>query len=195
MWLSCWISNLAAMSDVLAVDAVDLTKTYGALTAVDRLNLQVSQGRCTGSSARTGPARPPSCACCSASFAPTPAPFTCWAVPGSRRRPRPGRRRRLRREPGVLPRPDRSPEPPAARRPRRRSQPDEDRRSPANRGPARPRRDKVGGYSSACASASASPPHCCASRGCWSSTSRPTASTRPACATCAPWSSASPPAA
>ncbi|AEV81221.1 ABC transporter [Actinoplanes sp. SE50] len=36
------------MSDVLAVDAVDLTKTYGALTAVDRLNLQVSQGEVYG---------------------------------------------------------------------------------------------------------------------------------------------------
>ena len=29
------------MSDVLGVDAADLTKTYGPLTAVDRLSLQV----------------------------------------------------------------------------------------------------------------------------------------------------------
>ncbi|WP_433306239.1 ABC transporter ATP-binding protein [Actinoplanes sp. CA-030573] len=36
------------MSDVLAVDAIGLTKTYGALTAVDRLNLQVSQGEVYG---------------------------------------------------------------------------------------------------------------------------------------------------
>ena len=36
------------MSDVLAVDAVDLTKTYGTLTAVDRLSLQVAQGEVYG---------------------------------------------------------------------------------------------------------------------------------------------------
>jgi ABC-2 type transport system ATP-binding protein len=36
------------MSDVLAVDAVGLTKTYGTLTAVDRLSLQVGQGEVYG---------------------------------------------------------------------------------------------------------------------------------------------------
>ncbi|MCU7731030.1 ABC transporter ATP-binding protein [Actinoplanes sp. KI2] len=36
------------MSDVLAVDAVGLTKTYGALTAVDRLSLQVGRGEVYG---------------------------------------------------------------------------------------------------------------------------------------------------
>src|SRR3954454_19802186 len=36
------------MSDVLAVDAVDLTKNYGTLTAVDRLNLRVAQGEVYG---------------------------------------------------------------------------------------------------------------------------------------------------
>jgi ABC-2 type transport system ATP-binding protein len=36
------------MSDVLAVDAVDLTKTYGGLTAVDRLSVQVGQGEVYG---------------------------------------------------------------------------------------------------------------------------------------------------
>jgi ABC-2 type transport system ATP-binding protein len=36
------------MRDVLAVDAVGLTKTYGTLTAVDRLNLQVGQGEVYG---------------------------------------------------------------------------------------------------------------------------------------------------
>jgi ABC-2 type transport system ATP-binding protein len=36
------------MSDVLAVDAVDLTKTYGALTAVDRLSVQVGPGEVYG---------------------------------------------------------------------------------------------------------------------------------------------------
>ncbi|MEV6844574.1 ABC transporter ATP-binding protein [Actinoplanes sp. NPDC051411] len=36
------------MNDVLAVDAVGLTKTYGALTAVDRLSLQVAQGEVYG---------------------------------------------------------------------------------------------------------------------------------------------------
>jgi ubiquinone/menaquinone biosynthesis C-methylase UbiE len=32
------------MSEVLAVDAVDLTKTYGPLRAVDRITVQVAQG-------------------------------------------------------------------------------------------------------------------------------------------------------
>lgn len=36
------------MSDVLAVDAVGLTKTYGTLTAVDRLSVQVGQGEVYG---------------------------------------------------------------------------------------------------------------------------------------------------
>jgi ABC-2 type transport system ATP-binding protein len=36
------------MSDVLAVDAVDLTKTYGALTAVDSITVQVAQGEVYG---------------------------------------------------------------------------------------------------------------------------------------------------
>jgi ABC-2 type transport system ATP-binding protein len=36
------------MSEVLAVDAVDLTKTYGALTAVDRITVQVAQGEVYG---------------------------------------------------------------------------------------------------------------------------------------------------
>jgi ABC-2 type transport system ATP-binding protein len=36
------------MSEVLAVDAVDLTKTYGALTAVDRLSVRVGQGEVYG---------------------------------------------------------------------------------------------------------------------------------------------------
>ncbi|MET7422460.1 ABC transporter ATP-binding protein [Dactylosporangium sp. NPDC005555] len=36
------------MNDVLAVDAVDLTKTFGALTAVDRISLQVAQGEVYG---------------------------------------------------------------------------------------------------------------------------------------------------
>ncbi|GAB1640046.1 ABC transporter ATP-binding protein [Krasilnikovia sp. MM14-A1259] len=36
------------MSDALAVDAVGLTKTYGTLTAVDRLSLQVGQGEVYG---------------------------------------------------------------------------------------------------------------------------------------------------
>jgi ABC-2 type transport system ATP-binding protein len=36
------------MSDVLAVEATDLTKTYGALTAVDRLSLQVAPGEVYG---------------------------------------------------------------------------------------------------------------------------------------------------
>src|ERR1700712_3883826 len=36
------------MSDELAVDAVGLTKTYGTLTAVDRLSLQVGQGEVYG---------------------------------------------------------------------------------------------------------------------------------------------------
>jgi ABC-2 type transport system ATP-binding protein len=36
------------MSDVLAVDAVGLTKTYGTLTAVDRLSVRVGQGEVYG---------------------------------------------------------------------------------------------------------------------------------------------------
>ena len=36
------------MSDVLAVDAVDVTKRYGALTAVDAITLQVAQGEVYG---------------------------------------------------------------------------------------------------------------------------------------------------
>jgi ABC-2 type transport system ATP-binding protein len=36
------------MSEVLAVEAVDLTKSYGALTAVDRLSLQVGKGEVHG---------------------------------------------------------------------------------------------------------------------------------------------------
>jgi ABC-2 type transport system ATP-binding protein len=36
------------MSEVLAVDAVDLTKTYGRLRAVDRITVQVSQGEVYG---------------------------------------------------------------------------------------------------------------------------------------------------
>lgn len=36
------------MSDVLAVDAIDLTKSFGTLTAVDRLSLQVGQGEVYG---------------------------------------------------------------------------------------------------------------------------------------------------
>ncbi len=36
------------MSDVLAVDTVDLTKNYGTLTAVDRLTVQVAQGEVYG---------------------------------------------------------------------------------------------------------------------------------------------------
>ncbi|BFU43185.1 ABC transporter ATP-binding protein [Krasilnikovia sp. MM14-A1004] len=36
------------MSDVLAVDAVDLTKTFGPLTAVDRLGVRVGQGEVYG---------------------------------------------------------------------------------------------------------------------------------------------------
>jgi ABC-2 type transport system ATP-binding protein len=36
------------MSEVLAVDAVDLTKTYGSLRAVDRITVQVSQGEVYG---------------------------------------------------------------------------------------------------------------------------------------------------
>jgi ABC-2 type transport system ATP-binding protein len=36
------------MSDVLAVDAVDLTKRFGATTAVDRISLQVAQGEVYG---------------------------------------------------------------------------------------------------------------------------------------------------
>jgi hypothetical protein len=36
------------MSEALAVDAVDLTKTYGALTAVDRITVQVGHGEVYG---------------------------------------------------------------------------------------------------------------------------------------------------
>src|SRR3954451_12646392 len=36
------------MTDVLAVDAVDVTKRYGALTAVDAVTLQVDQGEVYG---------------------------------------------------------------------------------------------------------------------------------------------------
>lgn len=36
------------MSDVLAVNAVDLTKTYGPLTAVNALTMQVAQGEVYG---------------------------------------------------------------------------------------------------------------------------------------------------
>ena len=36
------------MTDVLAVNAVDLTKTYGRLTAVDRISVQVAQGEVYG---------------------------------------------------------------------------------------------------------------------------------------------------
>jgi ABC-type glutathione transport system ATPase component len=36
------------MSDVLAVDAVGLTKTHGTLTAVDRLSVRVGQGKVYG---------------------------------------------------------------------------------------------------------------------------------------------------
>ncbi|MDF9814230.1 ABC transporter ATP-binding protein [Streptomyces sp. SPB162] len=36
------------MSEVLAVDAADLTKTYGALTALDRISIQVAQGEVYG---------------------------------------------------------------------------------------------------------------------------------------------------
>ena len=36
------------MSDLLAVNAVDVTKTYGALTAVDNITVQVAQGEVYG---------------------------------------------------------------------------------------------------------------------------------------------------
>ena len=56
--------------------------------------------------------------------------------------------------------------------------------------PGRPTRSAA--TPTACGSGSAWPPACCASRGCWSSTSPPTAWTPPASATCARWSSGSP---
>ncbi len=42
------LRTLPAMTDVLAVDAVDVTKRYGALTAVDNISLQVAQGEVYG---------------------------------------------------------------------------------------------------------------------------------------------------
>ena len=38
----------AAMTDLLAVDAVGVTKRYGDLTAVDAISLQVAQGEVYG---------------------------------------------------------------------------------------------------------------------------------------------------
>ncbi|GHJ54256.1 ABC transporter ATP-binding protein [Nonomuraea sp. TT08I-71] len=48
MVASCAISSVRAMSDVLAVDAVHLTKTYGSLTAVNDVTVQVAQGEVYG---------------------------------------------------------------------------------------------------------------------------------------------------
>src|SRR4051812_21287724 len=45
---SCAISTVCRMSDVWAVEAVDLTKRYGALTAVDAITLRVAQGEVYG---------------------------------------------------------------------------------------------------------------------------------------------------
>jgi ABC-2 type transport system ATP-binding protein len=53
------------MTEVLAVDAVDVTKRYGPLIAVDAINLQVEQGEVYGVLGPNGAARPPSCGCCS----------------------------------------------------------------------------------------------------------------------------------
>ena len=46
------------MSEVLAVDAVDLTKTYGALTAVDWITVQVAQGEVYGILGPNGAGKP-----------------------------------------------------------------------------------------------------------------------------------------
>src|SRR3954454_17000443 len=45
---SCAISTVGRMSEVWAVEAVDLTKRYGALTAVDAITLRVTQGEVYG---------------------------------------------------------------------------------------------------------------------------------------------------
>jgi len=48
IWVSCGIFTVPAMSEVLAVNAVGLTKTYGSLTAVDAITVQVAQGEVYG---------------------------------------------------------------------------------------------------------------------------------------------------
>jgi hypothetical protein len=53
--------------------ATSLTRRYGDLVALDGLSVTVARGRRSGSSAPTGPARPPPCASSSACWSLTPA--------------------------------------------------------------------------------------------------------------------------
>src|SRR5262245_52974874 len=48
MCVSCGLASLPAMSGVLAVDAVDLTKAFGSRIAVDHITLRVEQGEVYG---------------------------------------------------------------------------------------------------------------------------------------------------
>ena len=49
----------------LAIHTQNLTRRYGAITAVDAIDLNVREGRSTGSWDRTARAKPPRCGCCS----------------------------------------------------------------------------------------------------------------------------------
>ena len=68
-----------------AVDVTGLTKTFGALKAVDDLTFTVTPGRVTGSWDPTGRARRPPCACCWVWRHPMPAPVTIGGIPYGQR--------------------------------------------------------------------------------------------------------------
>ena len=75
------------MTEILAVDAVDVTKRYGDLTAVDAITVQVAEGEVYGVLGPNGAGKTTFLRMLFGLIRPTPAPFGCSA--GAGRKPAP----------------------------------------------------------------------------------------------------------
>ena len=167
------------------VSARSLTKRFGKLVAVDDLSFELEPGTVTGFLGPNGAGKTTTLRMLLGLARPTSGGATVFGAPYAELE-RPGVPRRRRARGDRLPSGPHRPRPPADARARR---------GPAGRAASTRRcgssssRARRGAASratrSACASGSASPPRCSATRSCSSSTSRRTGSTRRASAGCA----------
>ena len=166
-----------------AVRARGLTKTFGDVIALDGVDLDVSAGQIHGLVGPNGAGKTTLLGLLLGLAVADDGTLEIFGTPVGRALAASGGCRGVRRRPRSLPDPDCAPEPRRARIPPRRGRRSVRRRRRAarpGRARARWRATLSVASRSACGSASGWPQPCSGSRGCWSSTSRPTASTRPA---------------